>query len=161
MGRGLVWSVIVTGLLWLQPRTIAAQTPGSVELGVLGVSDLSEPTEPAVGVTMLLNLSPRVAFNPTAFHVFRPDGPRWQIGGTFRYTPPVPVHPLAPYLGAGAAWTWTTLAGNGRSNVVWMGQVGLDLPARQLTPFVELQLLKYGTVRSQVAAGIRLALGDR
>jgi hypothetical protein len=40
-------------------------------------------------------------------------------------------------------------------------QAGLALPAGPTTPYVELQLLKYGTVESQLAAGIRLALGGR
>jgi len=153
--------VLLTVLAGLQPRETAAQTPGSVELGVLGAGDLTRSAEPAVGVAMVLNLSPRLAFNPSALHFFHRDGTNWQIGGTLRYAPPVPVRPFALYLGAGAAWTWTTLANNGRSNVVWMGQVGLDLPMSRVMPFVEVQLLKYDTVNSQLVAGMRVGLGER
>jgi hypothetical protein len=161
MSKALVWLTVVAGLSGLQPRVVAAQTPGSVELGVLGAGDLGRSAEPAAGVAMVLNLSPGLAFNPSVLHFFHRDGTNWQIGGTFRYAPPVPVRPFTLYLGAGAAWTWTTLANNGRSNVVWLGQVGLDLPASRVMPFVEVQLLKYDTVNSQLVAGVRFALGER
>jgi outer membrane protein W len=130
-------------------------------MGVVGASALSAATQPAMGVEAILNLTPQLAINPRALYFFWCDGRAWQFGSTLRYAPPVPFSPFRPYVGAGAAWTWTTLGGNGKGDLVWLGQAGLALPAGPTTPYVELQLLKYGTVESQLAAGIRLAPGGR